>query len=262
VGELPRTEARGLNDRFERALEGCQAQVAQQRLRAAEEAFTHLLEAATRVRAYERAVMGNAAAPEREQLKAEAEAFIASVQRWPKGGLQALQESLAAAGSLRPSDDAAREKALRTLCIRSEILSETESPAEDEALRREYQVQRLMQAMGQGTRADAADWDAMLFEWIRIGAVSPAVHASLQERFMRCRALRLRRAESTGQRAGQQSAARSGGRSERPDERSNARSGARSGHQSAGRPGDRSFGRSAGRQDETGFAARPRRRTP
>jgi hypothetical protein len=47
-----------------------------------------------------------------------------------------------------------------------------------------------MQGMGQGSHADDGDWDAMAIEWIGIGAVSPAVHESLQSRFMRCRAKR------------------------------------------------------------------------
>jgi hypothetical protein len=47
-----------------------------------------------------------------------------------------------------------------------------------------------MQGMGQGSHADDEDWDALVLEWIRIGAVSPAVHESLQHRFMRCRARR------------------------------------------------------------------------
>ena len=76
------------------------------------------------------------------------------------------------------------------LCIRCEIYSEVPTPPEDEALRREYQVQRLMQGMGQGSHADDGDWDAMMLEWIRIGAVLPAVHESLQSRFVRCRAKR------------------------------------------------------------------------
>jgi hypothetical protein len=42
--------------------------------------------------------------------------------------------------------------------------------------------------MGQGSHVEDGDWDAMAFEWIRIGAVSPEVHESLQRRFMRCRA--------------------------------------------------------------------------
>ena len=86
------------------------------------------------------------------------------------------------------ADSAARERALRILCIRAEIHSEIPTPPEDEALRREYQVQRLVQGMGQGSHGEDGDWDAMAYEWIRIGAVSPAVHESLQSRFMRCRA--------------------------------------------------------------------------
>jgi hypothetical protein len=44
--------------------------------------------------------------------------------------------------------------------------------------------------MGQGSRADDGDWDAMLLEWIKTGALSSAIHERLQERFMRCWALR------------------------------------------------------------------------
>ena len=96
---------------------------------------------------------------------------------------------MAKAGAAAAADFEAREKALRTLCIRCEIRSDTPTPPEDEASRREYQVQRLMRGMGQGSRADDGDWDAMVLDWIRIGAVSPAVYDRLQGRFMRCRAL-------------------------------------------------------------------------
>jgi Domain of Unknown Function (DUF349) len=190
LDEMPRAEARGLQDRFDRALRLCEAQMAQQRVRDAEQAFTNVFEAGRRIQAYEWAVARNAEISERETLRQAAETFIAGVQHWPKGGLQAVKETLAKAGSISDADGEAREKALRTLCIRCEIQSETPTPPEDDALRREYQVQRLMQGMGQGSHADDGDWDAMMLEWIRIGAVSPAVHESLRERFMLCRAKR------------------------------------------------------------------------
>ena len=79
---------------------------------------------------------------------------------------------------------AEREKALRILCIRCEIIQDAATPSEDESLRREYQVQRLMQGLGQG-HTGSPDWNAMLVEWIRISAVAPAVHDALQQRFMR-----------------------------------------------------------------------------
>lgn len=190
LDEMPRAEARGLQDRFRRALDLCEAQIAKQLVRDTEQAFTNLMEAGRRIQAYERAVTGGGEASEREILKQAAETFIASVQQWPKGGLQALKETLSRADSATDADSAHRENALRMLCVRSEIKSETPSPPEDEALRREYQVQRLTQGMGQGIHADDADWDAMVLEWIRIGAVSPLLHESLQSRFMRCRAKR------------------------------------------------------------------------
>jgi hypothetical protein len=190
LDEMPRAEARGLQDRFERALDLCEALIAQQHVRDAEQSVTNLIEAGRHIRAYQWATVRNAEISERETLKQAAETFIASVQDWPKGGLQAVKETLARAGSVSDADVAAHEKALRMLCIRGEIYSEMSTPPEDEALRREYQVQRLMQGMGQGGHADDGDWDAMTLEWVRIGAVSPALHGSLQSRFMRCRAKR------------------------------------------------------------------------
>jgi Domain of Unknown Function (DUF349) len=220
LDEMPRAEARGLQDRFERALDLCQAQMAEQHLRDAEQSYTNLFEAGRRLSAYEWSVARHAETSDQEALKQAIETFIASVQLWPKGGLQTVKERLAKVGSLPYSDnragsddkagsdnrvsadseidvkdevdvnDEARERALRTLCVRCEIQSETPTPPEDEALRREYQVTRLMRGMGQGNGADEGSWDAMMLEWIRIGAISPTVHENLQGRFMRCWAKR------------------------------------------------------------------------
>jgi hypothetical protein len=187
IDEMSRTEAGGLRQRFERALDECRKQVAKQRRLDAEQSFTDLLEAGRRIRAFEWAVMDNAAVSEQEGLKAAAEAFIAGVRRWPKGGLPALQEASAKARAVSTEDSEAREKALRILCIRCEIASEALTPPEDAALRREYQVQRLMRAMGQGKSDDEDDADALILEWIRISAIAPHLHASLQERFARSR---------------------------------------------------------------------------
>jgi hypothetical protein len=185
LDEMPRTEARGLQDRFERALELCKVRMAQQKVRDSEQSFTNLFEAARRVRAYEWTLLRDAESADREKLQA-AESFIESVQQWPKGGLKALSGILANAGASPDGDLAAREKALRTLCVRCEIHVETATPSEDEALRREYQVQRLLKGMGRGISVDEGEWEEMALEWIRIGAVAPDLYESLWERFARC----------------------------------------------------------------------------
>jgi len=190
LGEMPRADARGLRDRFERAISRYESGLAQQGLRDAEAADSNLFEAGRHIRAYERAVMQNAPPAERETLRTAAEGFIAGVSRWPKGGLQALKQALARADSASDPDDEARERALRTLCVRCEILSSTPTPSEDEALRRDCQMRLLMERMGQASHTDERDWDDMLLAWIGIGAIAPETHEDLQRRFMRSLAKR------------------------------------------------------------------------
>jgi len=183
-------QARGPKNRFERALDLCKARVAWQKARDAEQSVASLFEAARKIRAYEWAVLHGAEASEIDALKHSAEALIAQGQHWSKGVLQVLREIWAKAIAAQAevpagAAPAANEKSLRLLCIRAEILSERPTPDEDLGLRREYQVQRLVQAMGQGRAAD--NWDAMTIEWMRVGAVAPARYLELEQRFLRCR---------------------------------------------------------------------------
>jgi Domain of Unknown Function (DUF349) len=187
LGEMPRADQRALHDRFERAVERCRSRVAEQRTRDKELSYRNLLEAARHIRAYAWSVLQDGASTERDALKHSAETFIAAVESWPKGSRQALDQSWAKAHAATDPDAAANEKALRLLCIRSEILIDRASPPEDQALRREYQVQRLVRHMGQGPEADPDELDALTLEWIRVGPVEPAVHQSLLARFLGCR---------------------------------------------------------------------------
>jgi hypothetical protein len=192
IGEMPRADARNLRNRFERAVSAYEAGLAQQDLRDAEDAESNLFEAGRLIRAYERAVMQDAPAADREALRQAVDAFIEGVRRWHKGGLQALKQALARADSAIAGGDEAREDALRMLCIRGEILGSLPTPPEDEERRRDYQMRLLMANMGQGVHRDDQDWDALRLEWIAIGAVAPEVHEALEARFRRCLAQRTR----------------------------------------------------------------------
>jgi Domain of Unknown Function (DUF349) len=184
AGELPRGDERGLRARFERALERCERAVARQEATDVERSWTDLLDAANRARAYRAAVARDADAAERDALKQAAENCIAGVDQWPKGGLEAVKKALARVDG---GDFEANETALRTLCIRAEILTDLATPPEDQTLRREYQVQRLIQGMGQGITTDEKQLDAMTIEWIGIGPTEEATYLALLERFKRCR---------------------------------------------------------------------------
>jgi hypothetical protein len=181
IGELPKANARQLQDRFERAFERCHKAVTQQHTRDAEQGWIDLLDAANHVRAYRLALARNIDAAE---LKQAAEDRLAGATKLPKRGLEALKNALAQQGN---TDVAANERALRKLCIRAEILTDTPTPEADQTLRREYQVQRLMESMGQGVKAEQGQLEPMTIEWLGVGPTEEAVYLPLLERFKECR---------------------------------------------------------------------------
>jgi hypothetical protein len=184
LGEFPRADARALRARFERALDLCEEALAQQHARDAERSWNDLFEAANHVRAYRLARAGGAETTRLDTLRLAAESHTGSIERWPKGGLDAVKQALARETC---ADQTANEAALKMLCIRAEILTDVTTPSEDQSLRREYQVQRLMQSMGQGIRADETELDRMAIEWVGVGPVEESVYLRLLERFRRCR---------------------------------------------------------------------------
>jgi hypothetical protein len=199
IGELPRTNARQLQDRFERAFDRCHQAVTQQHARDAEQGWTNLFDAANQVRAYRLSLARNADATESEALKAAAEERLAAPAKWPKRGLEAVKNSLAKQGD---SDPVANELALRTLCIRAELLTDSPTPAADQGLRRDYQLQRLMNSMGQGVKAEEGQIDSLTIEWLGVGPAEETVYLQLLDRFKECRkkALSSSSSSSSGRR--------------------------------------------------------------
>ena len=71
------------------------------------------------------------------------------------------------------------------LCIRGEILADLPTPPEDQAQRRDYQMRRLVERMGQRSEAAGDDFESLVLEWVRAGGVAPPTYESLLERFRR-----------------------------------------------------------------------------
>ena len=189
IGELPYADGGALRDRFQRATARHEQRLAGQDQRDAEAAESNVHVAARHVRAFQRAVSQGAPDDERAALRDAAEAFIAGVPRWPgKAAQQAVRQALARSDSVAPAadGDAARERALRQLCVRAEIFSSTATPPADATLRRDCEMQLLRQGLGQARQIEARDWEAMRLEWLAIDAVAPALHDELEHRFLQC----------------------------------------------------------------------------
>jgi hypothetical protein len=187
IGEMPRAEQRSLRARFDRALQLCQTRIAEMRARDKLQSFTDMLEAARHIQDYGCSVAHDSAAAERDARKLAAENFIAGVQNWPKGASQALKEAWQKAHAALDSDLPANENALRLLCIRSEIAGDLPTPAEDQALRRAHQMQRLTQRLSERSNESADDWETLSLAWVRVGPVDRIAYQALLARFVRCR---------------------------------------------------------------------------
>ena len=189
--ELPRSSARDIRRRFARAYERGEESVRRGKARAVRDGWTRAIEASARVRAWALAAASDVAADEREALRATAESAIAVLEEpWLRAGREVLAEKLAAAaGAVAGASDVdlvANEEALRTLCVRGELLAGVETPAEDVERRREHQMNRLVQSMGQGVQADPGDLGALVLEWLGVGPVEPSTQEALRTRFQRC----------------------------------------------------------------------------
>jgi hypothetical protein len=186
--DLPRASARELRQRFRRAHDRCSDALRRRREAAAQRGWDDLLAAAALVRAYALATVRDGAPDECEASRASAASAVAGLEHAPKAPRAILEQQLdkAAKGTLS-ADFAANEAALRMLCIRAELIADIESPPEDQPLRREYQMQRLVASMGRGERPTPADLDTLMLEWLAAGPVDATVHDALFARFRRCR---------------------------------------------------------------------------
>ena len=186
--ELPRAHARELRQRFRQASDHCVQAVRRERDAAARRVWSDLFAAAAQLRAYALASAQGAPADECEALRSSATAVVAGLTHAPKGTRAILEQQLdgIAAGTVS-TDLAANEAALRLLCIRAELIADLETPPEDQQTRRDYQMQRLVAAMGKGERPTPADLDDLAREWLAVGPVATTVHDALFARFERCR---------------------------------------------------------------------------
>jgi len=186
--ELPRTSVRELRQRFSRAVRAAEEARRHQGAQAARRAWTELFAAAAQVQAYARghASSDSGDSGDGEALRDAAVSAIAGLAEAPRDARGLLEQHVEriAAGTV-DADPAANAAALRQLCIRAELIAGVETPPEDLELRREYQMQRLVQSMQRGDRVTPAELDDLALEWIVAGPVEAGLYDALRARFQR-----------------------------------------------------------------------------
>jgi len=181
LGSLPRAKENSLNRDFYKSVEQFSDKVARQLEASKEQVWLNFLTAADKIRLYQIAESAATAAV----LEQEARAYMSSGQQWPKNGLAALERKMAqGAGDATQEEN---EQALRTFCIRAEILCDRTTPDEDKPLRMQFQMSRLEQGLGQKMSDKNVEMNTMVFDWVAVGPVSTVIYQPMLERFLRCR---------------------------------------------------------------------------
>jgi hypothetical protein len=185
--ELPPMDARGLTRRFQQALGRCAELRDQDRGQTAQRAANALFDAAAAVRAY---AMSCADGAGEEALAAQRDvvaAALAGLESAPRAARLSLGRHWSKlATTAAPFDLAANALALRMLCVRAEIATGRETPGEDQGLRREHQLKRLVESRNLGAGAGPEGVAALTLEWLVTGPLAPEVELALRVRFLRC----------------------------------------------------------------------------
>lgn len=100
----------------------------------------------------------------------------------PNGSLVLLTERLSQAKQVTRELQLQNLHNLRILCLRAEIISNKESPESERNLRMNYLMQQLQQGLGK--RDDSLE--ALVFEWISLGAIADSDYQSLEQRLLEC----------------------------------------------------------------------------
>ncbi len=180
LGQFPKAQVNEIKTTFTQAVEAFEKKISDERSALKQQVWVNLFNANNLVRLHELALVKGQASDE-TVLQAQIEA----ITHWPAGGLKAIQQKMSRANA--SADIEENVLALRNLCVRADILTDSPTPASEQPLRTAFQVNQLQQNFGRKAQDVAAEFENLVFDWIAIGAVETADYQSLFDRFNKCR---------------------------------------------------------------------------
>ena len=190
LGPMPRESQSAIKSRFDAAVEGYKKRSEEHHKYLEEQKAADAKRLSDQCAEIEYAVMSD----EPQELDVQIEQLRAELASSSLDGtfISAIESRVGnAANSIGSPDQLTsqvddNEHKLRLLCIRLEVLTETESPAEDQELRMTYQVNRLSEGM-MGTRSGSdstsGQMSGLTQEWLAAGPVRREQKSALQNRW-------------------------------------------------------------------------------
>ncbi|HOY23452.1 MAG TPA: DUF349 domain-containing protein, partial [Cellvibrio sp.] len=183
LGQFPKAQVNEVKAAFNQAAEAFEQKLKDERIALKQQIWVNLFEANKLVNSHELALVKGKLPDLADQ--ADLQTKIDSVINWPSGGLKAIQQKLARANG--SADLTENLNALRELCVRADILTDSATPASEQALRTTFQVNQLQQNFGRKTQDATSEFENLVFEWIAVGAVDAKDYEPLFARFNACR---------------------------------------------------------------------------
>ena len=185
LGQFPKAQVNEIKITCAQAFEAFEQKLKDERIALKQQIWVNLFLANKVVNDYELALVEGKLPDLSEKMLLQTQTQIDAIMHWPSGGLKAIQQKLARAnGSADPTESL---NALRELCIRADILTETATPAAEQTLRTAFQVNQLQQNFGHKSQDAVAEFENLVFEWVAIGAVEAKYYSELFARFNTCR---------------------------------------------------------------------------
>jgi len=180
LGQFPKSQVNEIKAAFNGAIDAFERKLKNERSALKQQVWINLFTANREINCYELALVKG-----KSPDSAELQAHIDAISQWPAGGLKAIQQKMARANA--SADVQENLTILRELCIRAEIITDSETPAAEQSLRTTFQVNQLQQSFGRKIQDTAAEFEGLVFEWIAAGAVEERDYDTLFARFNACR---------------------------------------------------------------------------
>ena len=183
LGQFPKTQVNEIKAAFNQATEVFEQKLKDERIALKQQIWVNLFSANKIVNDYELTLVKGKLPDLADQALLQTQ--IDSITQWPSGGLKAIQQKLARANG--SADVTENLNALRELCIRADILTDSVTPVSEQALRTAFQVNQLQQNFGRKAQDASAEFENLVFEWVAVGAVEGKDYEPLFARFNACR---------------------------------------------------------------------------
>jgi len=187
LGQFPKAQVNEIKATFNQAAEAFEQKLKDERVALKQQIWINLFAANKIVNDYELTLIKGKLLDLADQalLQTQTQTQIDAITQWPSGGLKAIQQKFARANG--SADLAENLNALRELCIRADILTDSATPASEQPLRTVFQVNQLQQNFGRKTQDTPSEFENLVFDWVAVGAVDTKDYEPLFARFNACR---------------------------------------------------------------------------